>query len=422
MMPFQYELWRWAREHADQYALNVLRAFRLRGALDTIALDRALGDLVARHEALRTVFVADDDGRPRAAPIAPVVRVATTDLRAIADPVAEVPGLLERARLAPFEGGAPPFRFHLLCLGDEDHVLGLVFDHLAVDAHSIQTIHHDLARGYNAARGGTRLTLETPPSPTAFVDAFAGSRRAASSPHDGWLSVIARSTPLRPWDAERDERTPWATAGDMRIAFVPEPLTRAVRRIGEGGRGPRRPSLFSNVLTAFLGVLLRRTAQREFVLASIFNNRVHPRFDDTVGCFASQHLPIHLALEPEASFTAVSTALREEFVRAIGAQHVPLPDAMRGHRYSVFANHMQKPRFTAEALAMDGLTKERFPVPPTRVTNHLQLATEELADGAMVNVIVYDRTLFDPQAIEAMMTELLDAMRFFAEKPSASIV
>src|SRR4051794_6997672 len=45
-----------------QYVIRV--ALRLTGPLDVMALERALSDLVARHQTLRTRFAADDSGRP----------------------------------------------------------------------------------------------------------------------------------------------------------------------------------------------------------------------------------------------------------------------------------------------------------------------------------------------------------------------
>src|SRR5262245_38146543 len=44
--------------------LNLSREYRLRGSLDRAALERALAEVVARHEVLRAVVAADADGRP----------------------------------------------------------------------------------------------------------------------------------------------------------------------------------------------------------------------------------------------------------------------------------------------------------------------------------------------------------------------
>ncbi|MGP4092816.1 condensation domain-containing protein, partial [Streptomyces sp. KR55] len=60
----QQRLWFLNRMEGVGAAYNMPLALRLTGRLDRAALQAALGDVVARHESLRTVF-ADADGEPR---------------------------------------------------------------------------------------------------------------------------------------------------------------------------------------------------------------------------------------------------------------------------------------------------------------------------------------------------------------------
>src|SRR5689334_18380248 len=59
----QQRLWLIDRLEPGLATYNVPFAARLTGPLDAVALEDALGDLAARHEALRTSF-AEEDGEP----------------------------------------------------------------------------------------------------------------------------------------------------------------------------------------------------------------------------------------------------------------------------------------------------------------------------------------------------------------------
>ncbi|WP_198545697.1 condensation domain-containing protein, partial [Amycolatopsis sp. M39] len=83
----QQRLWFLNRTN-ENGSYNLPFAVRLSGALDAVALTAALGDVLERHESLRTVF-PDKDGQPwqEVVPVEevrldlPVVEVAETDLQ-----------------------------------------------------------------------------------------------------------------------------------------------------------------------------------------------------------------------------------------------------------------------------------------------------------------------------------------------------
>src|SRR5712691_7572210 len=110
-------------------------AVRLTGALDVAALEAALGDLVARHESLRTVF-PDTLGVPRqlileAAAARP--RLAVTSVTE-----ASLPEALAQAAGQGFElAGELPLRAHLFALGPSEHVLLVLIHHIAGDGWSL---------------------------------------------------------------------------------------------------------------------------------------------------------------------------------------------------------------------------------------------------------------------------------------------
>ncbi|MGW7189561.1 condensation domain-containing protein, partial [Streptomyces sp. NPDC054838] len=149
----QRRLWALHRLQGPSATYNVPFVLRLRGELDTDALEAAVRDLVARHESLRTVFVEDDHGDAfqRIAPPAGVsLTVPVTD----AAPE-ELATAVARAVSYPFDLTAEiPVRATLLRCSPEEHLLVLVVHHIACDEESGRPLTRDLFTAYAARRAG----------------------------------------------------------------------------------------------------------------------------------------------------------------------------------------------------------------------------------------------------------------------------
>ena len=60
----QRRMWLTHQLEGGAETYNISPAFRLKGPLDQAALVAAIGDVVARHETLRTTYVLDDNDEP----------------------------------------------------------------------------------------------------------------------------------------------------------------------------------------------------------------------------------------------------------------------------------------------------------------------------------------------------------------------
>src|SRR5213078_554708 len=138
----QRRLWFLERLEGGGSTYTMPLAVRLRGELDVAALEAALGDVVERHESLRTIF-PERDGVPRQevlAASASRVRLLLRDLRE-----EELAGALASATQAGFDlSREVPLRAHLFALGAREHVLLLVLHHIAGDGWSLGPLGRDL--------------------------------------------------------------------------------------------------------------------------------------------------------------------------------------------------------------------------------------------------------------------------------------
>ncbi|MET9503386.1 amino acid adenylation domain-containing protein [Streptomyces sp. NPDC006622] len=148
----QRRLWFLHKMEGPSPTYNIPMQLRLTGDLDHAALEEALGDLVGRHESLRTVF-PEVGGVPCQRILSPEEAAPRLDTKAVGED--ELPDALRHgARCAIDLMTQPPLRAHLFRTGPRAHVLQLVIHHIAGDGWSLAPVASDLARAYAARTAG----------------------------------------------------------------------------------------------------------------------------------------------------------------------------------------------------------------------------------------------------------------------------
>ena len=146
---------------------NEAVSLRLSGRLDAGRLNRALDQLVDRHDALRCVVEPGPDG-----PVARVrarlpVPMREIDMRELDGPHRERQAAVTVRRLAtePLDLTTGPLRAALVWLATDEHLLLLVLHHVVCDGWSLQVLVRDLTVLY---RDGSADVL--PPLPIGALD------------------------------------------------------------------------------------------------------------------------------------------------------------------------------------------------------------------------------------------------------------
>ncbi|ORA83215.1 non-ribosomal peptide synthetase [Mycobacterium malmoense] len=146
----QLRSWFAFRIEGPSPANNIPFAARLTGPWDVEALIAAVGDVVARHEILRTTYV-EIDGVPYQM-VNPAAELPVR--RAAGDGDAWLKGQLDAERRHRFELDREwPIRVAVLETGDEQ-VLSLVVHHIAADHWSAGVLFADVLTAYRARRAG----------------------------------------------------------------------------------------------------------------------------------------------------------------------------------------------------------------------------------------------------------------------------
>ncbi|GAB1511088.1 hypothetical protein JCM33774_31300 [Actinophytocola sp. KF-1] len=300
----------------------MVTAVRMTGELDVVLLQRALNDVVARHESLRTgIGLVDGDPHQLVVPEALVSLplLDWTDLAADAV-AARVRRLARDQAAAPFDLDAPPLvRVALVRESPLAHTLVVVVHHMVCDGWSMDVFYRDLAASYQALREGRPADL--PELPVQYADYVAWqdqnlTEQRMSDLVTYWRRAVAGTEPLRlPVDRPRDQRG--GAGGRLEIELEP-PLVAQLTQLGE--RANATP--FMVLLAAFKVVLARITGQDDIAVGTPVAGRHHPDAEQLVGFFANT-LVLRSRLAMAEPFAAAVDAVRDTCLGAFSHDRMP---------------------------------------------------------------------------------------------------
>lgn len=306
-------------------AYNSPDATRLVGPLNVDALRRALDLLVARHEVLRTTYHAVD-GRP----VQQVGPPVPTELTVV--DLAHLPAdqrhsvldkLLQQEAERPYDLRRDAMlRPTLYRLAGEDHVLLVVFHHIAVDGWSKGVLWRELVAGYDAYLAGQEPQLAPPK--LQYADWAVWDRQ--------WLDGGVLADQLTYW-RERLEGVP-------PLLELPTDRPRPAIRSGRGDRRDRlfdretlddlralarteSSTLFMAVLSALAALLGRYADADDVVVGTPLAARNRVEMEDLVGYFQNT-VPLRLALDGDPTFRQLLGRAREASLGAFAHADVPL--------------------------------------------------------------------------------------------------
>ncbi|HET7460922.1 MAG TPA: amino acid adenylation domain-containing protein, partial [Longimicrobium sp.] len=316
----QQRLWFLERLGSAGTAYHIPMRLRLKGGLDRDALVRALDRIVARHEALRTVFV-EVDGQPvqRILPERSGFHLLEHDLAGGAGARPDPRPLLAEEAGAPFDlERGPLIRGRLVRLAADDHLLLITMHHIVSDGWSMGVFTRELGALYAAFRAGDADPL--PPLPVQYADYAAWQRRwvdgeVLKAQAEYWTATLAGAPELLelPADHARPARQDFS-GGVVRIELHAE-LTAGLKALGQR----HGATLFMTLLAGWAAVLGRLSGQHDVVVGTPTANRGRSEIEGLIGLFVNT-----LALRVDLSGApTVAEALGRVKARALEAQHHP---------------------------------------------------------------------------------------------------
>ncbi len=418
----QERLWFVDRLDGPSGSYNEVRGARIRGALDTGALQRALQSVVARHAALRTTLAAPD-GEPRQI-VGPEAEVELVALElAHGGDEAELHRLTTDLATEPFDlEQGPLIRAYLIELAADDHVLELVIHHAVSDGWSHVVFLRELGQCYDALSCGAEPAL---PEPRVQYPDYARRQRewlrgaeleAAVAP---WVERLAGAPPALGLPTDHPRPSAPSHRGATHVVTVPAQDAAAARAFARATRA----TPFATMLTVYYLLLAQRSGQDDIVVGATTSGRGNSELEDAIGLFAST-VALRCDLRDRPSFGELVARVRDVVMWAVAHDEAPfeqivgrlgLPrDLSRHPIFQVFCAHVS-------AVPMPVPGAEPYQPRPAAARFDLTLFVEEQPDEGLRLAWEYSSDLFDAETIESYAEQYLAILRAALADPDAPI-
>jgi amino acid adenylation domain-containing protein len=425
----QQRLWFLDQLQPGSGAYNVPTAARLEGPLDAYALERALNEVVARHESLRTTFVNEAGVPVQVVTPALVLPLPIDDLSELPSEArdAKLARILSEAASQPFDlKDGPLIRARLVRLAAEDHVFIINTSHIVTDGISIALIFGELSKLYAAFAAGQGSPL--PPVPIQYADYALWQKDFLQGPElerlmKHWRERLDGELPSAGLPADRPR--PAAPSGRGRRLRV-----RVLEREGAAALAAlcrqEKTSSFSGLLAAFALLLQRYNGHDDIIVGSPFGNRGRPEIEESVGFYAAT-VVLRTSLAGDPTFRTLCGRAREVIADAGAHADVPFErvvEALKPARepgmnpfFTIMIGYLLAPDM---AFDLPGVRITPVDAPHEHSMFDLLVQLEEARDG-LVGYFTYSTDLFEEDTVARFVANFQHAIGAAVASPDVPI-
>jgi amino acid adenylation domain-containing protein len=319
----QRRLWFLEQYHPGSSAYIVPAVFQLRGALDRAVLERAMVEVVSRHEILRTTF-----GTREGMPIQLIAAEADVTMPLLDLSELEPDERERRFREAVAAERQPPFeldkgplmRTCLFCMGADEHRLFVNLHHIVIDGWGLGVLMRELAACYRAELAAEGAALE--PVSLQYGDfAVWEQENVTDEIHDAdmryWREQLADLAPLE-LPTDRPRARIWSPRG-ARQTFV---LGRETRDAIAALATATQTTPFMVLLAVFQALLHRYTGQDDVSVGTPVAGRTKVELERLVGCLTNT-LVLRTQMAGDPSFRELLGRVRTVTLDAYEHQATP---------------------------------------------------------------------------------------------------
>ena len=321
----QEAVWFLDQLEPNQALHNVPCAVRLAGTLEAEVLERALGEIVRRHETLRTRFELVD-GKPYQV-VSPAGGFEMPRVDLSDRPAAEREG--EALRLATEEAHrvfdleqGPLFHAFLIRLGEAEHVLVFNFHHTVTDGVSMAVFTRELDALYRAFSAGEASPL--PDLEVQFADFAVWQRKMLVGDKleehlAYWRGQLAGDVKALALPTDRPRPAVMSFQGGHCSVRLSKHLSEALRGLSQA----EGVTLGMTLTAAFEVLLVEATGTTDVVIGSAVAHRNRRELEGLIA-FLVNMVVLRTDLSGDPTFGEILAKVREATLGACAHQELPL--------------------------------------------------------------------------------------------------
>jgi acyl carrier protein len=394
---------------------HIPTALRLHGALDIAALTVALGEVVRRHGALRTVFWEEAEGPRQIVLPADGFELPVVDLTQLAAAAREeqVAHWGREVVRRPFDLAAGPlFRVLLLTLADQERVLVSVVHHIVSDGWSTGVLVREIAALYRAFHEGAVSPL--PALPVQYLDYALWQREwlvgdVLARQVAWWVEELAGVPAVIELPADRPRPPVPSHRGGVVSTTLPAELTAGIGALAR--RSGTTP--FMVLLAALQTLFHRQGGQSDVLVGTPVASRTQSEVEGLIGFFVNTLVLRGRFAAEGLVFRGLLEQTRQTALQAYAHQDLPFERLVE--ELGVERSLAHGPLFQvmlvlenvpdATTLELPGLVLAPVAGDPGVAKFDLAFGWSEAA-SRLAGVVEYARDLFDESTVERMVGHL----------------
>jgi condensation domain-containing protein len=397
---------------------------RFKGLLDVAALEKALNELVRRHENLRSIFTTVA-GRPVQRLVeSPRIELPLTDLSEL-PPEAREAGVEQLAAEQVAETFDltrwPLFRLRLLQLDEAEHVLLVVITHMICDLWSLDIVTREVTMLYDAFSQGRPSPL---PEPAIQCSDFACWQREwlqgeqLEKRRKFWTQQLAGRIPLLQLPLSRPRPRLQTFRGNAQSLAMPKELSNALEALAQS----QGVTMYMLLLASFMTLIYRYTQQEDIIVGSATAGRDQVDTEGVIGNFANL-MPMRAKLNGNPRFVELLQQVREVTLGAYAHQDMPflkLIEELDPNGDPAYAPIVQIcftfNKASSKSTKLIGLNIESTMIYIGRSAVDVTLAILE-APHMLYATVEYNTDLFDEELIKEMLLDLQTLLESIVASP-----